>query len=124
MLKDQAEETQIRLEHGKPIRFGKDGAKGVVLIGNAHAAIVDVDAVGEDALLVHDEHRSDPSLAFVLSRLAHGPTGPTPIGIFRQVDRPVHGQQLQAQIQADLDRRGPGDLQALLTGTETWTVAP
>ncbi len=124
VLKDQAEETQIRLEHGKPIRFGKDGARGVALIGNAHAAIVDVDAVGEDSLLVHDAHRSDPSLAFMLARLAHGPTTPTPIGIFRQVDRPVHGQQLQAQIQADLDRRGPGDLQALLTGTETWTVAP
>ena len=32
--------------------------------------VVDVAAVGEDALVVHDAHREDPSLAFALSRLA------------------------------------------------------
>ena len=41
---------------------------------------------------IHDAHRDDPILAFALSRLSLAArTGPTPIGIFRSVERPVHG---------------------------------
>src|SRR5205807_288045 len=60
----------IPLEHGKPIRFGPDGARGVVLDGQGRAKIVDVAEVGEDKVLVHDEQRDEPGLAFMLSRLA------------------------------------------------------
>ena len=56
------------------------------------AHIVDVADVGEDALLVHDETRDDPSVAFMLSRLARGPQEPTPIGVFRDVVRPDYGE--------------------------------
>ena len=105
---------QIRLEHGKPIRFGKDGSRGVALIGNAHAAIVDVDDVGEDTLLVHDAHRRTRRWPSCSRGWRTARPAPTPIGIFRQVDRPVYGQQMQPQIEDELDRRGPGDLQALL----------
>jgi 2-oxoglutarate/2-oxoacid ferredoxin oxidoreductase subunit beta len=115
-------ENQIRLEHGKPIRFGVDGEKGVVLRDRLTLEIVDVDEVGENALLVHDAHREDPSLAFALSRLAHTPTGPTPIGLFRQVERPVYGIEVQRQIDDAILRTGQGDLQALLNGGDTWTV--
>jgi 2-oxoglutarate ferredoxin oxidoreductase subunit beta len=54
--------------------------------------------VGEDALLVHDEKRDDPGLAFALSRLARGPYEPTPIGVFRAVERPEYGTQMSEQI--------------------------
>jgi 2-oxoglutarate/2-oxoacid ferredoxin oxidoreductase subunit beta len=116
--------NQIVLEHGQPIRFGEEGEKGVVLRDGLALEIVDVDSVGEDALLVHDAHRDDPSLAFALSRLAHTPTGPTPIGVFRDVDRPVYGVELRRQIDDAVLRQGQGDLQELLTGGDTWTVAP
>jgi 2-oxoglutarate ferredoxin oxidoreductase subunit beta len=69
--------NQIHLEHGQPIRFGEEGERGVVLRDGLELEIVDVADVGEDALLVHDAHREDPSLAFALSRLAHTPAGPT-----------------------------------------------
>jgi 2-oxoglutarate/2-oxoacid ferredoxin oxidoreductase subunit beta len=115
--------NQIRLEHSQPIRFGEDGEKGVVLRDGLQLGIVDVEAVGEDALLVHDAHREDPSLAFALSRLAHTPTGPTPIGLFRQVERPVYGIEMQHQIDDATLRNGAGDLQELLTGGDTWTVS-
>ena len=48
--------------------------------------------VGEDRLIVHDPARSDPGLAFSLARLAEDPSGPTPIGIFRDVKRAVYGR--------------------------------
>ena len=114
--------NQIRLEHDAPIRFGDDGEKGVALAGTGRLEIVDVDEVGEDALLVHDEHRDEPGLAFMLSRLAHTPLGPTPVGVFRDVSRPVYGLEMQAQIDDAIARKGPGDLQSLVSGSDTWEV--
>ena len=114
--------NQIRLEHDQPIRFGDEGEKGVALAGTGRMEIVDVAHAGEDALLVHDEHREEPGLAFMLSRLSHTPLGPTPIGVFRDVARPVYGLELQAQIDDAITRQGPGDLQALLAGADTWEV--
>ena len=88
-VKEQ-KENQIRLEHGQPVRFGAEGERGVVLKSDGACELVDVAAVGEDALLVHDEHQAEGSLAFSLSRISHTPHGPTPIGIFRDVERPVY----------------------------------
>jgi 2-oxoglutarate ferredoxin oxidoreductase subunit beta len=113
---------QIRLEHGQPIRFGADDEFGVALRRTGELEIVEVDRVGEDGLLVHDAHRADPGLAFMLSRLSHTPEGPTPIGLFRQVERPVYGTQLNAQVDAAVARRGAGNLADLLAGPDSWTV--
>ena len=114
--------NQIRLEHGRPIRFGPEGERGVVRGADGSLEIVDVAAVGEDALLVHDAHRSDPSLAFALAHLSERPTGPTPIGVFRAVERPTYDALLQAQIDEAIARSGEGDLAALFSAGDTWTV--
>ena len=84
--------------------------------------MVEVADVGEDALAVHDEHRPDPSLAFALSRLSSGPTTPTPIGVFRDVERADYGSLVDQQIVAAAKAKGPGDLGKLLTSGSTWTV--
>src|ERR1700689_5415729 len=78
LAKDNRPTMLVPLEHGKPLRFGPDGEKGVIIDNNGSAVIVEVSEVGEERLLVHDESRPDPSLAFALSRLANGPYSPTP----------------------------------------------
>jgi 2-oxoglutarate ferredoxin oxidoreductase subunit beta len=83
LAKDNRPSMLVPLQHGNPVRFGADGEKGVLIDNNGSAVIVDVSEVGEERLLVHDESRTDPSLAFALSRLAGGPYSPTPIGVFR-----------------------------------------
>jgi|SRR5579875_3243428 len=113
----------IPLEHNKPVRFGPNGEKGVVIDSHGSAVIVDVAEVGEERLVVHDEARPDPSLAFALSRLANGPYSPTPIGVFRAVERPDYGALVQAQLVDAASRKGPGDLASLLRSGTTWTVA-
>ena len=65
----------IELEHGAPIRFGADGELGVVRGAGGELEVVAVATVGEGALLVHDAHREDPSLAFALSRLGDSTGG-------------------------------------------------
>jgi len=115
--------NQIRLEHGKPIRFGLEGERGVLVRLDGSLEIVDVADVGEEALLVHDAKRRDPSLAFALAHLAERPTGPTPIGVFRAVARPVYGDAVEQQLLAAVQKLGPGDLETLLHAGDTWTVA-
>jgi len=71
---------------------------------------------------VHDEHRDDPGLAFQLSRLARGPYEPTPIGVFRAVQRTEYGAAMGRQLLEAQERKGPGDLTELLASGGTWTV--
>ena len=100
-LKDSTskDEITIRLEHGKPIRFGIGGHRGIMRNPAGRLEVVDVDQVGEAALLVHDAHDEDPSTAFALSRLSHPETlENTPIGIFRDVTRGTYDSAMRAQI--------------------------
>lgn len=127
--KQQAQEAVIRLEHGQPIRFGRDtdggeGAKGVVR--NAATGDLEVVAVtpeNEARILVHDAHSASPTTAFALSRLADPDTlHQTPIGVFRSVDRPVYDGLMSEQLETAVVQQGKGDLAALLRGNDTWTV--
>ena len=113
--------NRIHLEHGRPVTFGPDDAKGVVFEAGL-AKLVDVASVGAEAIHVHDATAEDPAAAFALSRLAHGPFGPTPIGIFREVKRASYGEAMQAQLVEAQSQKGPGDLHALVTQAGTWTV--
>ena len=119
--KQQRESMLIPLEHGQPVRFGADNERGVVIEDDG-ARIVDVADVGEDALHVHDETRSDQSAAFSLSRLARGPHEPTPIGVFRAMERPEYADEASRQLAAAQDQAGSGDLAALLRSGATWEV--
>ncbi|HLT96260.1 MAG TPA: 2-oxoacid:ferredoxin oxidoreductase subunit beta [Acidimicrobiia bacterium] len=119
--KEERVHNRINLEHGKPITFGPDDEKAVILDG-AEAKIVDRASVDASSILIHDETRPDPTVAFALSRLSHGPYGPTPLGIFRRVKRPTYEAQLEYQVAAAKAKQGEGDLAALIRSYGTWTV--
>ena len=120
--RDARESMLIDLRHGEPVRFGADGEFGVV-IDDGRARAVAVAEVGVDALVVHDEADPDPSVAFALSRLANTNDVPTPIGVFRAVDRSEYGSAVTSQIAASQAKAGPGDLRDLLHSRPTWQVA-
>ena len=120
--KANRESMLIPLVHGEPIRFGPEGSKGVVSSASGHATIVDVADVGESALVVHDEGAPDASLAFSLAQLSSGPHEPTPVGVFRAIERPEYGAEVDRQLALAQEQRGPGDLAALLRSGATWDV--
>ncbi len=113
---DTRDAATIRLEHGQPLR---SSTQSVVRAPDGSLQLVDGEAA--DAV-VHDAHAVDPSYAFSLSRL----TSPTPIGVFRAVERPSYDALLAEQM-ATAARSASDDsaamLQTLLTGADTWTVA-
>ncbi len=118
-------EAIIPLRHGEPIRFGVEGAKGVVRDPVSGAfEVVDVDAVGADRLVVHDAHTPDPSFAFGLSRLTDsGVLHRAPIGIFRDVEAPTYDDLAREQVKLATDKGSDDDaLQAMIAGPDTWTV--
>jgi len=109
----------LHLEHGRPLRFGKNGEKGVALDPSMSPVVVDVAEHGEENLLVHDE--TNAALGFFLSRLVH-PELPTPLGIFHAVRRPTYDEMMTEQIEQQRARRPGGSVQAVLEAGETWTV--
>ena len=72
--------------------------------------------------LVHDETKEDPSTAFMLSRLSRGPFEPTPIGVFRAVNRGEYAEAATQQLAAAQESQGGGDIGALLRSRGTWNV--
>jgi len=115
-------ENRIALEHGQPVRFGAEDEKGVRQRPDGVCEVVEIAEVGEEALVAHDERAEEPALAFALSRLAHTPHGPTPIGVFRAVERPVYDEAMAEQLALAETQRGVGDLAGLLRGGDIWEV--
>jgi 2-oxoglutarate ferredoxin oxidoreductase subunit beta len=116
------EDRMLFLEHGKPMIFGKDRDKGIRLAG-LHPEVVTIgeNGVTEADLLVHDETVEEPYLALMLSRM-FWPAYPVPVGVLRAVPRPTHDKLIEDQLAAAVAKSGPGDLEAVINGGETWTV--
>jgi 2-oxoglutarate ferredoxin oxidoreductase subunit beta len=85
--------------------------------------VVEAASVGEAELLIHDEHAEEPSLAFALSRLTLGTVGAAPMGIFRDVTRPVYNELVDEQLAVAAEKKGEGDLEGLIASGDTWTIA-
>ncbi|MBJ7282479.1 MAG: 2-oxoacid:ferredoxin oxidoreductase subunit beta [Acidimicrobiia bacterium] len=122
VAKDSRADMLIDLHHGEKIVFGANGEHGVMLDEFGEAHVVSVADVGLEKILVHDEQRPEPSLAFALSRLASGPYEPTPVGIFRAIERPSYEIELSRQLAAVQERGGAPDLDGLLGSGNVWEV--
>jgi len=120
--KESKLDTTVELEHGKPLIFGKNKNKGIRLNGTEPEVVELGKGISEDDLLFHDEKSPEPTLAYLLSRMRH-PEFPEPIGVFRAVDAPKYDVELNKQVDAAREKKGPGDLDALFNSGETWTVS-
>ncbi|MHB8874672.1 MAG: 2-oxoacid:ferredoxin oxidoreductase subunit beta [Myxococcaceae bacterium] len=113
------DETTVKLEHGKPVIFGKAKDKGVKLNGYTPEVVKLGNGVTEKDLLVWDE-KASAGLAFEIAAL-EAPL-PMPMGVFRAISRPSHSE-LEYQMHADVTKaKGVGDLQKLLKSKDCWTV--
>jgi len=117
--KNTKSDTTLYLEQGKPLVFGKESDKGIRLHG-LRPEVVKLKDVPKDDLLVHDE-KGPGSLAFLLSRMRQ-PDFPEPLGVFRDVEQERYVNVVRKQLDASISKDGPGDINALLDGGETWTV--
>ena len=113
------------LEHGKPLLFGANKEKGIKLDGFKPVVVDLSNGATADDCWVHDE--KDFYKAQILVRMFDDPRIeghlPRPFGVFYQTDRPCYEDMLQEQIDEVMTKKGKGDLNKLLRGHETWTIA-
>jgi 2-oxoglutarate ferredoxin oxidoreductase subunit beta len=120
--KKSRDDMMVNLVHGEPITFGAEQQRGVVMGNDGQLRLVELADVAAADVLVHDAHRTDPSLAFALARLNTDDVSPTPFGIFRSIDRPEYSAAVADQVLAASEAKGPGSLEDLLRSNGTWHV--
>ncbi len=115
------DDRTLRLEHGKPLVFGRDRDKGIRLNG-LKLEVVDLRrGNSEKDLLIHDVYAPEPNLANLLARMDY-PDFPVPLGVFRSVAKPTYDELMEAQVQDAISRSGDGDLERLLNSGDVWVV--
>ena len=109
----------LRLEPDAPLVYAD---RKVVWDGEHRGLTVTSDTDPRPAV-VHQVAVEDPTYAFALARLQDPATlSPTPIGVFRSVQRPVYEDLMEQQLAAAGHGTREPDLGALLAGADTWTV--
>jgi 2-oxoglutarate ferredoxin oxidoreductase subunit beta len=114
-------DNTLYLEHGKPLKYGKDRNKGIRLHGLDPEVVALGNGIADDDLLIHDEKAEEPSLAYLLSRMVY-PRFPECLGVFRAVERPCYDELLNAQIDEVIKAKGKGKLEDLFASEDTWVV--
>jgi 2-oxoglutarate ferredoxin oxidoreductase subunit beta len=116
---EDAESRLIPLTAGEPILFGRERSLAVVREGFG-LGVAKADEVDLADIVVHDP--TDLQLAFALSRLSDQDLTHTVTGVFRAVSRPTYDDLAREQVATARGAQAP-DLNALLRGKDTWTVA-
>src|SRR5262249_25973651 len=120
--RDVKDDRMIDLEHGKPLIFGKEKNRGIRMRPDMHLEVVELGgAISESELIVHNEKAPDSYLAYMLARMEY-PDYPVPIGVFRDVERATYEALLDNQINAAIEKSGPGDLEKLINSGDTWVI--
>ncbi len=81
--KSVKEDAQLVVEHGKPMIFGKNKDKGLILDGmKLKVAKIGENGITEDDILIHDAKEKDPTLHLALVNLKE----PVVMGVIRAVN--------------------------------------
>ena len=122
--KSSKKEETLMMEHGKPLIFGENNDKGIKLDG-FKPVIASLNDVSVDDLWVHDE--TDLVKATIISRFYDDPGKenhfPRPFGVFYvNNNKRTFDDLFNEQITEAKETKGPGELNQLLAGRETWVV--
>jgi 2-oxoglutarate ferredoxin oxidoreductase subunit beta len=121
--KETKDDNVLVLEHKKPLIFGKNKNKGIILDG-LNPKIVDLSEgkYSINDVWVHDENDPNPTRAFLLSTFTDREGFPTPIGIFRRELKPTFVEEVYNQINEIKTKKGTGDLKKTLFSGNIWKV--
>ncbi len=112
------EEANLYLENGKPLKFGKDLSKGIIL-ENFEPKIIDItEDTDESKLWIHDETSIQKDQ--ILARFNFDEEFsdfPRPFGVFYKKNRASYEETFTNQV-----KKNKPDMQQILNGNITWTV--
>jgi len=97
--RDVRDDHQIFLEHGKPMIFGKDRDKGLMMRCNKMEVVtIGENGVTEDDLIVHNAKDEDDTNHYRLVRMEL-PDFPVAMGVIRAIDSTVYESEMFDQVQ-------------------------
>ncbi|RLD22256.1 MAG: 2-oxoacid:ferredoxin oxidoreductase subunit beta [Bacteroidetes bacterium] len=117
--KEHKDEALLYLEHGKPMIFGKEHNKGLRLNGlEIEVVTIGENGVTEDDIIVHDAHKVNPTMHFMLVRLEY----PMVLGVIRSIEQEPFEQRLTKQVE-QVEAKSPfKTMDDLLLSGETWEI--
>ena len=114
-------ERQLFLEHGKPMVFGQENEKGLVMKGGKLKVVTIGEEYKLEDILVHDAKEVDPTLHMALINMSL-PDFPVAMGVIRSVDAPVYDLEMKKQIKEVQKNRKVSKVEELLLSGNTWKV--
>lgn len=120
--KDTRSDRIVVLEHGKPMIFGANHDKGLILDGwNLKAVTIGENGIKESDILVHDAKCEDPTLHTKLA-LMTGPDLPIAMGVIRDVDCETYDEAVTNQIKEVQAKSKIKTFDELLGSLEQWDM--
>ncbi|MDY0161094.1 MAG: 2-oxoacid:ferredoxin oxidoreductase subunit beta [Bacteroidales bacterium] len=97
--KDVRDDRIIYVEHNKPLIFGKERDKGLILKGQDLEVVkIGENGISESDILVHDANNPNPNVHYMLARMTY-PTHPVAVGVIRSVEDNTYEGLLEEQIE-------------------------
>lgn len=120
--KENRYDRLIILEHGKPMIFGKNSDKGLVLDGfQLKVVTLGENGITENDLLVHDAHCEDSTLQLKLAMM-EGPEFPVAVGVIRDVETETYDEAMTKQIEEVQAKSKIKTFDDLIDSCEQWDM--
>ncbi len=120
--RETKDDNQIILEAGKPMIFGKEKEKGIVLDGTRLKVVkIGENGITEDDLLVHDPTTEDAGIHMMLVSMAP-PEFPAALGVIRSVKAPTLEGEIWNCVAHEKEVSPYKNVDDLLNSGNTWEI--
>jgi 2-oxoglutarate/2-oxoacid ferredoxin oxidoreductase subunit beta len=120
--KDVRDDRTLILEHGKPMIFGSEKEKGLILDGLKLKVVkIGENGITEKDLLVHDELEVNSGIQYMLADMRY-PEYPVALGVIRKVPGPTYDKSVKDQIKDVQYTAKIKCMDDLLHSGSTWEV--
>lgn len=120
--RETRDDYQLHLVHGKPLIFGKNNDKGIVLKGTRLELVtIGENGITEKDLLVHDQYEQDPGVHVMIARMAP-PQFPVAFGIIRSVAAETFESVMENTVKEAKANATSKNTDEMLRSVNTWTI--
>ena len=120
--KEFRDDRTIILEHGKPMIFGKNRNKGLILDGLKLKVVkIGENGITNDKILIHKANENNPGIHTMLVNM-RWPNYPVALGVIRNVSAPTYEFSVHAQIDKVQEQTDIKCMDDLLNSGNTYDV--
>ncbi len=118
--KEVRDDRTLILKHGRPVIFGKDNDKGLILEGLKLKVVkIGENGITENDILVHDAAEPNPGIQYMLANMKY-PEYPVALGVIRAVPGPTYEKELENQIEQVKSKSKIKNMDDLLNSGSVW----